>query len=631
MKRYIGLITLSVLIGSTYCQEKWGKASPEILQMKIFPQDSSADAVVLFDVCTMQITPLYTLDYNRHVRLKILTEKGKEHADIYLTCWHDDKLTNIEAQSLAPDGKIVKIKKQDIFEESWKDNWKRKKLAIPAVQVGSVIEYRYTLNSKYITFLEPWDFQCELFTQLSQITLLVPPDLQYTAFIRNYMEDPEPSKEIIQTYDGPYGRFIWRLTDLPAVPDEPYMRAVEDYTTALVFQIKGIVINGFTKPLLKDWKSLAESVRESHWRCKLNGEVKKILAGLATDAMTETEKAQAIHRWVRDQIVTENKDSSSPQRTTEQILTGKKATASEKNLLFVNMARETGLQAQPLLLSTRNNGRCQGDFPQLLQFNYTAAWIGDSATGYLVDTSEKFNPLELPNEQCLVEQGLLIEKDDGKIISIPPSKTGSITTVHTSGSLSETGALTASSILRYEGYTAAAMRRHLEKENNKDYFTQMITGRFTDGKLDSFQVHQATADDIPLAVTLHYSVPEFAQQVGERLLITMPFVNGLKKNPFIHQKREFPVEFPYYGVESEEITLTLPTGYSLVEKPTPMQRSIDGAKYAFIHNTESGVLTIQRQMLVKKTVFIPREYAALRTLFGDAVAAEQQTLLIGKI
>ncbi|MEJ2634472.1 MAG: hypothetical protein P8184_04170 [Calditrichia bacterium] len=31
-------------------QEKWGKVSKEVLAMKVFPEDSTAPAVVLFDV-----------------------------------------------------------------------------------------------------------------------------------------------------------------------------------------------------------------------------------------------------------------------------------------------------------------------------------------------------------------------------------------------------------------------------------------------------------------------------------------------------------------------------------------------------------------------------------------------------
>lgn len=78
------LLVLNMLLGAEEIP-KFGKVSDEELQMTAIPEDPEADAVVLFDVGDLRIregSEKYYLTMERHTRVKILTEKGKDYASV---------------------------------------------------------------------------------------------------------------------------------------------------------------------------------------------------------------------------------------------------------------------------------------------------------------------------------------------------------------------------------------------------------------------------------------------------------------------------------------------------------------------------------------------------------------------
>jgi len=95
--------------------QEWSEVSRDILDMTAIPEDPEADAVVLFDKATVAITLRFQLVQQRHVRIKILTQRGLRYANISIPFWHKDKVKNLKAHTILPDGKRINLKKKDIF------------------------------------------------------------------------------------------------------------------------------------------------------------------------------------------------------------------------------------------------------------------------------------------------------------------------------------------------------------------------------------------------------------------------------------------------------------------------------------------------------------------------------------
>lgn len=115
--------------------------------------------------------------------------------------------------------------KKAVFEEKV-DKTGYKKFALPGVEVGAVIEYTYKLESDYLYNLEPWFFQNNEFTRLSQYSVIVLPYFGYSVFFRNTLDmEPETEDILDPQQRRKLTRYIWRMKDQPPIRKEPYAHA----------------------------------------------------------------------------------------------------------------------------------------------------------------------------------------------------------------------------------------------------------------------------------------------------------------------------------------------------------------------------------------------------------------------
>ncbi|MDQ3536809.1 MAG: DUF3857 domain-containing protein, partial [Bacteroidota bacterium] len=132
---------------------KFGNVSEAELLMKSCAIDTSAGAVVLGDFGTSSfqydhVKERFMINFERHVRIKILKKSGYNAANDAIPFYRHNS-TRVEVINLKgytynmEGGKIIKSKleKDGIFEEVVNDNWTLKKITLPNIKEGSVIEY----------------------------------------------------------------------------------------------------------------------------------------------------------------------------------------------------------------------------------------------------------------------------------------------------------------------------------------------------------------------------------------------------------------------------------------------------------------------------------------------------------
>lgn len=636
----IGFIAASLSFQPLTAQEKWGKVSKEILQMKTFPSDTSASGIFLFDIADMVVgdnsSGLF-LEMKRHVRIKILTEEGKDLANVKILYWYKDKVDNIDAQAILPSGKKVKLKGNQIFEESVRNNWKQKVFAIPGVEVGSVIEYKYDFYTEYLTRLEPWYFQNSEYTLMSQLSVVLYPEYSYNVFYQNvYGEEKDPVEEQI-FLPGSRGKrvkkFTWRLGDIEPIRKEPYMKTINDYRMALFFQLLAYQNPYQYYKFIKTWDDLAEKMAEYYQDyIKEDDDFKTVLRDILPDTALAEEKVKSIYNYVKDEITSDWIYTIFPEEKSSKVLEDKKARLPDKNILLINLLRQAGFEADPVLISTRSHGRFTPNWPQLDQFNLMIVKAKSGSKTYFLDASEKYCPFGFLPDRDVVEEGFLISGKTGQIINIPAPRNINMITYDTRGELNEEGDLTAKTEIRYDGYRAAQKRENIDEEDDlKEYFQKWIANIFPAAELDSFQVSEAEAIELPLVVSLSYRVPEYAQVVGEKFYFPVPLVSKIGKNPFHKPKRNFPVDFNYLSGWTEDTHLTFPAGYVAEETPGPKVKKMDGVIYVCdCRNTENELVS-RKQFLVKKMTFLPEEYEQLRAIYSEIISSEESPIVLSGI
>src|SRR5258708_6573936 len=142
---------LGRLVATHASSDEWRPVDPAELALKTSTVEKDADAEALFwDVRVDDSTEDLVLSH--YLRIKIFTDRGKEtQSKVQIPFGkifgEETKIKDIAARTIKPDGSVVELKKDDVFESTQVKvsgaKVKVKSFALPGIEPGSIIEYRW--------------------------------------------------------------------------------------------------------------------------------------------------------------------------------------------------------------------------------------------------------------------------------------------------------------------------------------------------------------------------------------------------------------------------------------------------------------------------------------------------------
>jgi hypothetical protein len=200
--RTILLVTMFAVFGlNGFSQKdpmKYGKPGESEINLTEY---QNADAVILCDFgeyyLNGRVGPVY-LYFKRHLRIKILTDKGLKYAQQSIRYYDMTKASfyqnssgfELRAQTLnfEPNGKMVKskLKQKDIVRSTVYNDFNTEvTLNFPDVKVGSIIEYEINIPTLDLVNPPIWYFQYEIPVLWSELRITSPTDIDYGAKVYN--------------------------------------------------------------------------------------------------------------------------------------------------------------------------------------------------------------------------------------------------------------------------------------------------------------------------------------------------------------------------------------------------------------------------------------------------------------
>ena len=197
-KLLILVILTSVYTGFSQKKLELGKVTIEELKEKMHPIDTSAIAAVLFQVGRTYFeysnTNGFGLVTEIDTKIKIYKKEGygnASHAYSYFTGGSPSETVTFSKAITynLVDGKIqkTKLKSEGEFTENMSKNWYRKKITLPDVNVGSILEYKVVIRSPHILTLPEWYFQKEIPVNYSKFTAGIPEFYNYNVRSKGFI------------------------------------------------------------------------------------------------------------------------------------------------------------------------------------------------------------------------------------------------------------------------------------------------------------------------------------------------------------------------------------------------------------------------------------------------------------
>jgi hypothetical protein len=647
---------------------KFEKVSEEELGMKSYVNDTTAEAVILYDEGSSYIK--YDLDkgfmltHEKFVRIKILKQSGVEWGNFRIALYSNgqnaEEISALKGTTInLENGKIVKadLKKNAIFKERENKYWEAVRLSMPSVKVGSVIDLQYKIYTKITWNLRPWKFQYTIPVKWSQYSVTYPEYFNYNHSYQGYhrllYSKQSKSNESIHFQDlgaRTMGArditaetiaymvqvFDYAAKDVPALKPEPFLTSLNNFTTQMKFELSSIDysrIGGDFRNFNTSWNEIAKELRDDDnfgGQLKNTGFIDDAVSAVTKGATIESKKLELIYNHLQHSMKWDGSNSIFASRNLKKAYGDKTGNTADINLLLVAMLHSAGIYADPVILSTRANGIISPAHASISDCNYVIVRVLVGEKPILLDATEPNLQFGYIPFRCLNGEGHLILGEVSKAIPLSNPKSVENTTVQVE---IKNGKMTGTIQKHLFGQSAFNLRESVKSAGGAQEHFNKLKNSSTD--LDYLECKYDKLDSLSQPVGVNYRIAlKEGQENNVGVIYIDPVITGRpKKNPFTSPERVYPVDFGAPTMEVYNFQLTIPEGYAVEELPQSKSFALPEKGGSFVYQVakEGDKVTLSLRLSIDKPLFLPTEYAILKSFFDIVINKQSEQIILKKI
>jgi hypothetical protein len=542
------------------------------------------------------------------------------------------KIEDIAARVIKPDGTIVSLKKEDIFEreviKSKRIKLLAKSFAVSGLETGSILEYQYREVKDYDSLDgQKLEFQRDIPVQ--RATYYLRPDnpqrLKYY-----YYNVPEtkftPSPDV-------KGLYVATRTNIPSYKEEPYSPPEDEikkwtYVTTNIPLIWAYTYGFYGKFIEQEAKPTKAIERKTA----------EVIAGAAND----DEKLRRIYYFVQQKIVnvdfnralTAKQLSSLKVDSLNETLEKSAGQSIHIDFLFASMASAAGFEVARVGVSDRRKiFFSPSKYPFRGNLAFSAIAVKLNGEWAYFDPSVPYLPYKKLRWYNEVTNAIVVD-DQAYRWEKPPLTGIDESIIKRSGQLALTDDGTLKGTLRVElyGHHAAIQRQeefYFSEQRRKENLTNELKARWNSAEISDVWIDNFDDNSKPVTYTFKISLPNYAQKTGRRILMQPGFFTYASNPMFPSTVRVNDIYFLFPWSEEDNISLQLPAGFEL-ESPDSPPEVYDAQKSGFLKislgvEKTSNVLFYHRKFYfgANRNIYFPvASYSFIKTLFDAFYKAD---------
>jgi Domain of Unknown Function with PDB structure (DUF3858)/Transglutaminase-like superfamily len=666
---YFGIQCTQTVIAQDRSGNKFGKLTLQDFNLNADKFDSGANVVIISDIGSTQfegnIKGFFTLVFTRFLRVKIVNKDGLKIGTRLITLRHNDndyeKVVFLKSSTFNQENGMItetKLDEKSVYIEKYNKDIDFYKFSIPALKEGSIFDLEYTIQSPFEVNLQPWKFQSEYPCLWSEYHVTIPPcfhyemrlqgeghfDVDTTKLVPQHFsihEDQGSSADKVYSITGNSIDRRWIKKNVPALHAQPFTTSLDNYNLMVTFQLNYFQWNDENDKhdYMPTWISSAQTLLKEERFGKVlnyeNGWISEELHSIIEATNSDFEKAQRIFRFVRDNFRTTNKEGYSKyglytQSSLKEVFRTRHGNVAEINLLMIAMMRKAGIEADPVILSTRDNGIADPSYPMIEEYNYVICVAHIATRDIFLDASEPYNGFGILREECYNGWAHVINSEKPVSVcftgdSAWETKSTNVIIINDEKGKSS-GALT-STVGKGESYD---VREEVKGASLKTYEKKIQTYSESEMTIENFGIDSLNNYELPVTIHYDFDLKDFSS--ANILYFDPMIVDRYGTNPFKSMERLYPVEMPYKIDEIYTITMDIPSGYQVDELPKSARVAYNENEGSFEYLIQKGQDNIQMRVHLKlnKAFFPVDEYSTLRDFFGYVVKKESEQIVFKK-
>lgn len=615
----------------------WLPIPPDELQMTSEPKAPGAAAVILYRQVDRDDTGPDEIIY---VRVKVLTEEGRKYADVELPYQRGaESVRYIQARTVQPDGSAVEWDGQAFDKTIVKGrgaSYLAKTFAMPAVKVGSIIEYRYRhyLTPGYV-FDSRWVLSQELYTRVGKFSLL-------------------PSRDFSMTYSWPMGlppgtqppqskggRIQLETHDVPAFVTEDDMPPEDELKYRVEFDYRdgGAIakdVDAFWKYWAKDrYHTLDSFIDEKRTMAQAVAQV--VQPGDSDEQ--KLRKLYARAQQVRNLSVErqrteqeEKRENIKPVSDVADVWNRGYGGEQQVTWLFLALARAAGFQADPVLVSTRDRYLFDKRMlnPNKLNSNVVVVRLGDQ--DLFLDPGAAYAPFGLLPWNETGVAGLRLTKEGGSWLFTPQPAPGDSRIDREAVLELSGGDLSGKLTVTWTG-EEALWRRLSQREQDATARRKFLEDDVKESVPVGIEVHLRKEPDWASAspsmvAEFELEVPGWAEAAGRRYLLPVGLFGGAEKRTFRTPERVHPISFNFHSLHTDDVTITIPNGWHIESVPAARSEDLQVLSYAMVTEGNGRTLQLTRTVMSNLGIAAAKSYAPIRDYYQRVRANDEEQIVV---
>lgn len=653
MLKIITTLTVCLLVTlSSFAQKpapvKFGDILSDVVKMKVYPKDSSAEAVVLYDGGETYFEIMggnIFITQIIHERIKILKKSALERGSIKIPVVRvsgtiQEFLSDIKGFTHNDNNGSPtkdKLTKDMIFQEKASETVYYTKISMPNIKEGSVIEYSYKKQTPMGISHNPttWYFQQGIPVERSDYKITIPAYFYYRMIMNGYLPlAHNENKDVnISEFNINGLQYHFVVLDAPAFRDESYITTESDYLSKIDFELASVnwpsvLIQDFSL----DYKNLNKTLLESEQfgqQLKRNGFLKDIASEIKAKYQDSTDRIQTAVNYIVKNVKF-NGGSSIYTTGLKKVFEKKTGDAADINLMLVALLREIGYDANPVILSTRDHGRIHEQYALMRRFNYVVAHIEKDGKDFLIDATDEHLKVGMLPYQCLNHNGWLVHSTFPRFVSLEPVERD-IEFEKAEMKIDEEGEMKGKFTKSYAGYSAWSARKSFKKEGQEKFLEEIKKAK-TNWTVSKAEYHNTDEISQPMEARYDVEMTDFVTKAGNMMYLKPMLSEGHTENPFKDTERTYPIDFAMPIDETFMASYEIPAGYAVIEKPQNVSFALpeNGGKFTHVVNVHESKITVTSRLNFRKTMYTPEEYLSLKEFYDQIVKKQNEQIVLKK-
>lgn len=572
--------------------------------------EKNAPAEILYNSISYKISENLKIEKRYFSKIKIYDKKNSEEwLNIEIPITKEEDLSDFEVNIYNySNNKVEKttINKKDQLKENLVKGLKIYKLAIPNVLDGSVIEYHYKLETNNGTNLTYY-LQYNIPVVYEEYNLEYPDSVTYLFNNTGIYIKPVHEVSVMEDHLGvAYKVFRYGYKDMKSTQSELFLKDSGRYRAKIKPELKKYSTKYFTYDSAENWDKVANRLyNNDNFGGFLKGNSKDIIPENIKTFYDPLERANKIFEFVKTNYRWNKEYGFIASQNLRQVVKTKSGNAADINLLLIALFRNAGLNADPLLISTVDNGILNILSPNLNDINLVLASVKINEQTYFYDATSFNSKVNILPERDWNDFGVLLERDKGTHLSFSNTNISKKDLIIKANIDTEHSEINGTFSKKESGLYA--IKSYDEYDINKDKYNQSFK---TELGMSLRDVESKLYDNGDFESQMKFTSNNLMDVVGNKIILNpLLFLNTGNETFDQKEERKNQIDFISAFTREKRVEINIPDGYKVSDIPKPRKITTDDKEISYMYNME----VLNNKLVVTSKVDIlsqnyPKEY-----------------------